>query len=92
MHDCEVRELDGMIMTNQTVQDMWCKYCGSVYPQSITAVQYQETRQAFYAGAWALFHEFIRITESNLSEAEMEKKFAKLLAEMQVFLQPKNKG
>jgi NifB/MoaA-like Fe-S oxidoreductase len=79
-------------MTNQTVAEMWIQYRESVYPQGISITQFNETRQAFYAGAWALLHEFFRITGEPIPEAEMEKKFDKLLAEIQVFLQPKNKG
>jgi hypothetical protein len=52
------------------IRDGWQDYAERVLPAGASAVQRQETRRAFYAGAWELLCRYAEIGEPEISEDE----------------------
>lgn len=52
----------------RTVQEQWESYRDSVIPKNASAIQVQECRRAFYAGAYASLDLFTSIGEPGISE------------------------
>lgn len=52
------------------VRDGWQDYAEKILPKNAPPVQRQETRRAFYAGAWYLLCQHADLGEPDISEDE----------------------
>jgi hypothetical protein len=52
------------------VRDGWQSYAEKILPKNAPSVQRQETRRAFYAGAWELLCRHAELGEPDISEDE----------------------
>ena len=52
----------------RTLHDQWASYENSVIPKSAPAIQTQECRRAFYAGAQAMMGMVAEVGNSGVSE------------------------
>lgn len=52
------------------VRDGWYSYAEKILPKNAPPVQRQETRRAFYAGAWELLCRYAEVGEPEISEDE----------------------
>lgn len=50
------------------VRDGWQDYAEKILPDGASAVQRQETRRAFYAGAWELLWRLAELGDDSVSE------------------------
>jgi hypothetical protein len=50
------------------VRDGWYAYAERILPKNAPAVQRQETRRAFYAGAWELLSRLAELGEPEIPE------------------------
>ena len=68
-----------------TLAEAWQSYATSVLPIDAPPVQVQETRRAFYAGAWAVWQAEKKIAALDISNDEAEKKMVDLENEILMF-------
>ena len=54
------------------ITDKWNSYLSEVLPDNVSAIQLQETRRAFYAGAAACFHTIQSFLGDGLDHTEAE--------------------
>lgn len=54
----------------EPIKDAWSMYQREVIPKNAPAVQHEECRRAFYAGAFALFALALDASADHKSEAE----------------------
>ena len=54
------------------IEQAWLSYSDNVIPKGAPAVQLQETRRAFYAGAQALFQTLLNILDPGTEETERD--------------------
>ena len=73
-------------MPNDTVSERWRKYKQTVYPQGVSGIQAEETRQAFFAGASTAMQMLGELARSNLAGKEREDAAAELGAEVDAIL------
>lgn len=52
------------------IRDGWNDYAEKILPKDAPQVQRQETRRAFYAGAWELLSRYVDLGEPEISEDE----------------------
>lgn len=52
------------------IRDGWQAYAEKILPKNAPVVQRQETRRAFYAGAWELLSRYADLGEPEISEDE----------------------
>ena len=72
-------------MSLNSIEHEWRGYADMVIPKDASAVQIDETKQAFFAGAWALFNAIEEIGEPHISEAQGETYLTDRKAEMLAF-------
>lgn len=65
--------------TQRSIEVMWEEYKAVAVPDGCSDVQLNETRYAFYAGASAIFHHMIRISEAD-AMGELDRLQAELRA------------
>lgn len=70
----------------------WESFVRAVMPRNAPAVQRQEMRRAFYAGAWAMLCAFREIGEDSVSEDEGVAVMERLKTEVETFYGQVRKG
>lgn len=72
-------------MRRNRMQEQWQSYKREVLPSNAPAVQVQECRRAFYAGALAAFTTYQELGDDSVSEDEGVKVLADLIEELSDF-------
>lgn len=70
---------------NDAIKDAWRTYQREVIPRNAPAVQHEECRRAFYAGAFALFSLVMDASADPKSEAEGAAVLDQLSQELQAY-------
>lgn len=68
-----------------TIQQEWEGFSASVLPKNAPQIQRDEMRQAFFAGAWTVVCQTIRIGEDDVSEQEGIDQISRVRAEIEEF-------
>jgi len=75
------------------IETEWMNYRNAVIPKAAGSAQLQESRRAFYAGAWAFYSLLMRSLEPGTTETAQDLELmAKLDAEMREFRERVEKG
>lgn len=62
------------------VHDLWSIYKKNVVPEDASQVQLKETRQAFFAGAWAIFSTLPELLEEGEDATERDMRVMESIA------------
>ena len=81
-------------MKRQPMAEQWDSFARAVLPEGCPAVQRQEMRRAFYAGAEALLHGVLQVLSAEGEEATAEDldAMANLEKELSEFVELVKKG
>jgi len=69
-----------------TVLDLWESYLKNVVPADAEPIQIQETRRAFYGGAWMLLQTVKRLGDDDFTEDDGVEALEALEQEMKNFV------
>lgn len=73
-----------------TLGDCWYSYLTCVIPDDAPDIQVEETKRAFYAGAYSALTMINTLASKNLEKEEEVKRFNDLVVEINEFVKTQN--